>query len=365
MKKYTKLLSHFNITEEVIGVNPFGGGHINDTFLVTCPDKKYVLQRINHSIFKRPDQVMENISHVCDHLKIKVNELGGDVKREVMNLIQAKNGTYLTEYDGNFYRMYEFVENANSYQIIENPKLFYNAGKAFGKFQRLLSDFPVDTLYETIEKFDWANFVTDLILNMDDLDGFASGEKAGYGTSVTKNSSFLSFTTATLSALSNSQPFSKARVEFNFFEKADEKIVLVTTGNDKYTNLMRTYSGTSVLASLYYNQISDLVNLSYNVKNKYEQITGEKAKWNKFYNYRVTVDEGHKNLDTQFYISTDKNVGLISTPIVFENDRCEIGTGELAFKPLISLPINTSSKLSQAYEKVFYEALEAKSLILK
>lgn len=153
MSKYRDILSHFNIKEEIIGISPFGEGHINDTFLVTCPKTKYVLQRINHKIFKNPSEVMTNISNICDHLKKKTISGNGNPDREVMTLVPATDGRFFTEYNGNFYRVYIFLDNAVSYQFIEDPRHFYNAGKAFGKFQRLLSDFPADSLFETIEKF--------------------------------------------------------------------------------------------------------------------------------------------------------------------------------------------------------------------
>jgi len=49
--------------------------------------------------------------------------------------------------------MYNFVENAVSYDAIENPIQFYHAAKAFGRFQQMLSDFPVEILDETIPNF--------------------------------------------------------------------------------------------------------------------------------------------------------------------------------------------------------------------
>lgn len=153
MKKYIDILSNFNIKEEITDIKLFGDGHINDTFLVICPEHKYVLQRINHKIFKNPEQVMENIANVCRHLKKKVKEANGNPEREVINLVKANDGKYFTEYDENFYRMYHFVDDASSYQQIKDPTQFYSAGKAFGNFQKMLCDFPADTLYETIEKF--------------------------------------------------------------------------------------------------------------------------------------------------------------------------------------------------------------------
>lgn len=153
MKECHDIMSNFNINEDIVKITPHGSGHINDTFLVVCPNNKYVLQRINHHIFKRPDQVMENIINICNHIKDKVELKGGNPERETLSFVSAKDGKYYTVVNGNYYRVYNFVDDAITYQTIENPIHFYNAGKAFGKFQQMLSDFPADTLYETIEKF--------------------------------------------------------------------------------------------------------------------------------------------------------------------------------------------------------------------
>lgn len=148
-----ELISQFNIKDEYISSKPYGSGHINDTFLVTCKNNKYLLQRINHDIFKNPYEVMENIHSICKHIKNKVIEENGDVEKEVMNFIKTKNGTYVCEADGNYYRMYIYVDDVACFQTVENPKLFYYAGKSFGKFQQRLSDFPAYTLHETIKNF--------------------------------------------------------------------------------------------------------------------------------------------------------------------------------------------------------------------
>ena len=148
-----QIIKDFCIDDEIIDIKPFGGGHINDTYLISGSNKKYVLQRINHKIFTKPDDVMDNIINICEHLKNKIIESGGNPDRETLQFLPTNEGKYLTIHNGNYYRMYVFVDDAITYQTIEDPIHFYNAGRAFGKFQNMLSDFPADSLKETIINF--------------------------------------------------------------------------------------------------------------------------------------------------------------------------------------------------------------------
>ncbi|MBQ2135622.1 MAG: mucin desulfatase, partial [Clostridia bacterium] len=68
------LAEHFKIKGQIISCEPYGNGHINSTFLLACLDengkqRRYILQRINQSVFKKPEQVMANIKAVTDYLK--------------------------------------------------------------------------------------------------------------------------------------------------------------------------------------------------------------------------------------------------------------------------------------------------------
>ena len=134
-------------------IEPYGNGHINDTFLCeTAP--RFILQRINTSIFKNPYQVMENIVNVTEYLRKKIEAYGGDVTRETMTVVKTRDGENLYQADeNNFFRMYTFVEDTVTYETVENPVQLYHAGKAFGKFQKMLDSFPADKLYETIPDF--------------------------------------------------------------------------------------------------------------------------------------------------------------------------------------------------------------------
>ncbi len=132
---------------------PYGNGHINDTYIAGC-DPKYILQRINSNVFKNPPEVMENIAKVCDHLRRKIIAEGGNADRETLTLVKTVDGqNYYKADDDNYFRVYRFIENARSVDIPESPEQYESAAKAFGKFQRLLSDFPANELHETIRDF--------------------------------------------------------------------------------------------------------------------------------------------------------------------------------------------------------------------
>lgn len=146
-----EILSQFNIE---VDAAPYGEGHINTTYLAELAPDKYILQKINTNIFTDPDGLMKNIAAVTSFLRKSIIENGGDPKRETLNLILTKNGdTYYKTEDGSCFRLYTYVENTVTYQNVEKKEQFYNAAKAFGKFQCQLAAFPADTLTETIKDF--------------------------------------------------------------------------------------------------------------------------------------------------------------------------------------------------------------------
>ncbi|MBQ7076253.1 MAG: phosphotransferase, partial [Clostridia bacterium] len=115
---------------------------------------KYILQRINTSIFKNPDELMHNISSVTKHLRNAIIKKGGNPDRETLNIIKTTDGKlYYRSSDGKCYRMYKFVDNTLSLNLPENPEQFEESARAFGQFQNMLSDFDASTLYETIPDF--------------------------------------------------------------------------------------------------------------------------------------------------------------------------------------------------------------------
>lgn len=143
---------------DIIEVKPFGGGHINDTFLVVTENEhmreKYILQRINHDIFKNVEKLMENYCNVCDYLKKVVKGRGGNHLRETITVVKTKNGnSFVKDSKGNYWRGILFIENSITTEVIQCKEDFYKTGKAFGGFQNMLSAYKADTLYESIPNF--------------------------------------------------------------------------------------------------------------------------------------------------------------------------------------------------------------------
>ena len=133
-------------------------GHINDTFVLRFQQpgnqiRKYILQYINKHVFEDPAKVMANIQAVTSHLRSRIEEMGGDPTGNNEFGSHCRWRTLLFKSRRDFWRAYDYIEGATTYQTVENPKHFYYAGRAFGQFQKLLSDFPADSLHETIEKF--------------------------------------------------------------------------------------------------------------------------------------------------------------------------------------------------------------------
>ncbi len=155
MQKEFEIISNFALDGTPVSSVAYGCGHINSTYRIDCDNgKKYLLQRINDHVFKDVDALMNNVDSVTSFLKEKIIKAGGDPERETLTVVKTKNGEkYCKTNDGSFWRVYLFIDDTITVQIVEEPKHFYYAGKAFGNFQKLLSDFPAHILAETIPNF--------------------------------------------------------------------------------------------------------------------------------------------------------------------------------------------------------------------
>ncbi len=155
----SEALIGFQLDGMVMKAVRYGSGHINDTFLMTLREDdetegRVILQRMNKSIFTKPVELMENIMGVTSFLRERIIENGGDPDRETLNVIPTKDGKpYFIDSEGEYWRCYKFIEDATSYDQVENPEDFYESAVAFGNFQRLLADYPAATLHETIKGF--------------------------------------------------------------------------------------------------------------------------------------------------------------------------------------------------------------------
>ncbi|EDM85695.1 hypothetical protein RUMOBE_03731 [Blautia obeum ATCC 29174] len=109
---------------------------------------------MSKSIFKKPVELMENVSGVTAWLRKKIIENGGDPERETLTLVKSNDGLpYFVDSTGEYWRVYLFIEGATCYDAVKDDNDFYQSAVAFGHFQRLLADYPAETLHETIKDF--------------------------------------------------------------------------------------------------------------------------------------------------------------------------------------------------------------------
>ena len=136
---------------------PFGGGHINDTYLFCREDGtccQYVLQRINKNAFPNPEQVMDNMLRVTEYLRDRIIERGGDPVRETLKLLKTTEGKFFAiDRNDDYWRSYSFVADSVSYDRSDDENIFRESGHAFGRFLSMLDGFDAASLHETIVRF--------------------------------------------------------------------------------------------------------------------------------------------------------------------------------------------------------------------
>jgi aminoglycoside phosphotransferase (APT) family kinase protein len=152
-----EVLRQYDLRGAVSSVERVGSGHIHDTFVLTVDRAgspvRYILQRINKRIFKDPPALMSNISRVTAHI---AKRLAGrpDAARRVLTVVPARDGRpYVVDAEGEYWRIYLFIEKARTYDVIDEPARATAAARAFGDFLRQLEDLPAHELHETIPEF--------------------------------------------------------------------------------------------------------------------------------------------------------------------------------------------------------------------
>ncbi|MEQ9441362.1 MAG: aminoglycoside phosphotransferase family protein [Cyclobacteriaceae bacterium] len=150
----SKIIQTFELGKKEFSFAPFGSGHINDTFLVNGDgDQRHLLQRINHEVFKDVDGLMHNMDKVTAYLRNSLDEEGNTHFTTVQLIPTRKGDLYHQDEAGHYWRVQTFVPNSITYDLVTTDEQAFQAGYAFGYFQKLLRDMPADGLKETIPDF--------------------------------------------------------------------------------------------------------------------------------------------------------------------------------------------------------------------
>ena len=144
-----KAACEFQTAGVPVSCERYGHGHINETYLLKTRIKKYILQKVNRNVFKDVPALMNNIALVTRHL----SRLEAD-PRKVLTLVPARDGRdYWVDEEGEYWRAYDFIEGSVCLEQAASAAHMRESGVAFGRFQKMLSDFPAEALSETIHRF--------------------------------------------------------------------------------------------------------------------------------------------------------------------------------------------------------------------
>ncbi len=151
-------VAHYALPGPITRIEPLAGGHINDSFVLTCTagddTERFILQRINERVFPRPHDVVENIRRVTEHIRAALRRSGiADIDRRVLTLLPTRTGAYAVAVGGGVWRLVRYIDGARAPQAVGTPRQAEQAGRAFGAFQRLLADYDGPRLVETIPDF--------------------------------------------------------------------------------------------------------------------------------------------------------------------------------------------------------------------
>jgi hypothetical protein len=224
VKSIRQIVFNFLIEGSVGEIQSFGSGHINDTYRIfnaTEGKPDYLLQKINHHIFKDVPGLINNIVYVTGHIKNKLKFIAGaNPDKQVLTLIPSKNGLYYyLDSEGQYWRTYLFLKDTKSYDVVTTEKQAYEGGKAFGTFQTILTDVKVSQLTEVIPNFH------NIVFRLKNFDDALQNNAAGRAQYVAAEIAFV-----------NARAESMA--EIDTLGKAGKLPVRVTHNDTKFNNVL-------------------------------------------------------------------------------------------------------------------------------
>lgn len=144
-----EIVKQFNINDNINDISPYGEGHINDTYLVTCDSNQYILQRINTKVFPNYYGLMDNIQQVTKFIHSSKNSENS----VCLKFYQSSQGDLTFKDESGCYRLCDFIKDSYVYQTVEDASVLEEAGKCIGLFISQLDSFDASSLCEVIENF--------------------------------------------------------------------------------------------------------------------------------------------------------------------------------------------------------------------
>ncbi len=155
MSDLLNLAARFILSGKPRSCEPYGTGYIHGTYLLESGEgdrtSRYILQRLNTRVFKKPESVQDNIRRILDYLgKYPAGEHGF----HDLEMVQTVNGKNLhIDRAGGYWRCFVFVEDTIALERVENPEQAFEGGRSYGIFGARLRGYDPRRLHVTIPRF--------------------------------------------------------------------------------------------------------------------------------------------------------------------------------------------------------------------
>ncbi|MEI6218236.1 MAG: aminoglycoside phosphotransferase family protein [bacterium] len=156
----TRAAQQFDVPGRLVAITSYGSGNVNDTYLAvfrtTFSEERVIVQRINSSVFNRPEWIMENMRVVTEHVHRKLEREQDEADRiwQIPRVIPAKDGKdYYVDGDSGFWRVITLMASAKAHDKTENAEHAFEVGTVLGQFHRLISDIDPSRLHDTLPGF--------------------------------------------------------------------------------------------------------------------------------------------------------------------------------------------------------------------
>ncbi len=216
----------------------------------------------------------------------------------------------------------------------------------------------------TDDSFDLNQFIADLVMNTDDMDDIATGQNPNFNQNFSGIVAIYSLGINLLSAIGNNRKQNDVHINYEFQENNGQRRVIITLGTSEQSQLMSKYAGNSVYATSKCNSMGEVVRMSNCIDDLYTLATGKDTNWWKIYNLRITIDKKHRNSKEFSYVWPNEEGKLMISPIVYADDKIELGTGYFIFSPEVSLPITGIAAISDELNKKINSSLDNNDLVL-
>ena len=154
MQEIIKVANKFQVEAPIVEVERYGCGHINDTYKVTDANGKfYILQKINHKVFKNVEGLMQNIVGVTEHIYKTMLSEGEDVSNCLRVIKTTEGAPYYGNEEVGYFRLYNFIYGGISIETSPTKEQFEVSAIGFGKFQSMLDGYPAETIQDSIPNF--------------------------------------------------------------------------------------------------------------------------------------------------------------------------------------------------------------------